>query len=30
MKSLSEIISMNPTYSQDKMIADKLLSFLFC
>jgi hypothetical protein len=29
MNSLSEIISMNPTYSQDKMTADKLLSFLF-
>ena len=29
MNSLSEIISMNPNYSQEKMISDKLLTFLF-
>jgi hypothetical protein len=29
MNSLSEIISINPNYSQEKMIADKLFTFLF-
>lgn len=29
MDCLSEIISMNPNYSQEKMISDKLFTFLF-
>jgi hypothetical protein len=29
MDSLSEIISLNPNYSQEKLISDKLLTFLF-
>ena len=29
MDSLSEIISLNPNYSQEKYIADKFLTFIF-
>lgn len=29
MTSLSELISMNPNYSHEKLIADKLITFMF-